>query len=92
MSPADGRPWPARRFRGQMSHGQHSLLPGKPVACYYGLLWLIYGLLLSVVACYVGLLGFPTWSPVLIRGSCDVGLIWDPHYRATKYFYKEFRP
>ena len=33
-------------------------LPGKPVACNYGLLWLIYGLRWGIVACYFGLLGF----------------------------------
>ena len=34
-------------------------LPGKPVACNFGLLWLIYGLLWGIVACCFGLLGFP---------------------------------
>ena len=35
------------------------LLPGKPVAYNYGLLWLLYGLLWGIVAYYFGLLGFP---------------------------------
>ena len=33
--------------------------PGKPVACNYGLLWLIYGLLWGLVACCFRLLGVP---------------------------------
>ena len=36
-------------------------IPGKPVACNYGLLWLISGLLWGIVAYYFGLLGVPGW-------------------------------
>ena len=35
------------------------LVPGKPVAYNSGLLWLLYGLLLGLVACCFGLLGVP---------------------------------
>ena len=34
-------------------------LPGKPVACNYGLLSVDYGLLWGIVACYFGLLSVP---------------------------------
>ena len=34
-------------------------MPGQPVAYNYGLLWLIYGLLYGIVACYFRLLGVP---------------------------------
>ena len=34
-------------------------LPGKPVACNFGLVWLISGLLWTVMAHYFRLLGFP---------------------------------
>ena len=33
------------------------------MACDYGLLWLIYGLLWGIVACYFRLLGIPGRSP-----------------------------
>ena len=38
-------------------------LPGKPVAYNYGLLSVNYGLLWSIVTCYLGLLGVPGSSP-----------------------------
>ena len=43
----------------QTSQGGAKDTPEKPVAYCDGLLWLLYGLLWSIVACYFGLLGVP---------------------------------
>ena len=64
-----------RRFRGDAATSSRHLgsdtltgptwvqytkyVPGKPVACNYGLLWLIRGLLWGIVAYSFGLLGVP---------------------------------
>ena len=45
------------------------------MAYNYGLLCLNYGQLYGIVACYVGLLGFPEQSsPKLHAGACSFGL------------------
>ena len=42
--------------------GRSCGVPGKPVAYYYGLLSVNYGLLWSIVVFYLGLLGVPGMS------------------------------
>ena len=58
-------------------------LPGKPVACNYGLLSINHGLLWGMVANYFGLLGF---SGMARARYCTVnsrhcGSIWHPNFR-----------
>ena len=42
-----------------LGFGVPSSLRGKPIAFNYGLLWLLYGLLGGIVACWFWLLGVP---------------------------------
>ena len=49
-------------------------VPGKPVACNYGLLWLIYGLLWCIAANFLGYLAFQAAHNLGLL-SCDFGLL-----------------
>ena len=46
-------------FKGDIDIDVDMDVPGKPVACNYGLLSMNYGLPSGIVAYYFGLLGFP---------------------------------
>ena len=56
---ASGKSYGASAAAWSLHCNCRSLLPGEPVACNFGILWLIHGLLWGKVAYDFGLLGFP---------------------------------